>query len=94
MQFVSAIQDSYRFLISIDKAGAQGGALAVLATTNIYSTFGITKDSTTGFWYLDVDKSGSNQKVIVLGFPTSTPAATVNGQCYVAFLRASTTVWV
>lgn len=92
--YYPAIQDGYFFLISIDKASAQGGALAVLAATTIYSTFGITKDATTGFWYLDVDKSAANQVCRVMGFPTSTPAATVNGQCYIQWLRASSTIYV
>lgn len=92
--YYPAVQDTFLFLISIDKASAQGGALAVLAQTNVYATFGITKDSTTGFWYLDVDKSGANQVCRVMGFPTSTPAGTVNGQCYIHWLRASSTIYV
>jgi hypothetical protein len=92
--FMPAVQDSAYFLISIDKASGQAGASAKLAQTNVYATYGITKDSTTGFWYLDVDKSGSNQKVMVMGFPTSNGVGVINGQCYVMFLRASTTVYV
>lgn len=92
--YMPAIGDTAYFLISIDKASAQGGANAKLAATNIYATYGITKDSTTGYWYLDVDKSGANQVVRVFGFPTSTPAATVNGQCYVMWLRTSATIYI
>lgn len=92
--YYPAIQDSYLFEISIDKASGQGGALAVLAQTNVYATYGITKDGTTGYWYLDVDKSGGNQVVRVFGFPTSTPAGTVNGRCYVRWLRASATLFI
>jgi hypothetical protein len=81
--------------ISIDKASAQGGALAVLALANVGSTYGITKDTigsspagTPLYWYLDVDKSGGNQRVIVVGFPVWSPAGTVNGRVWVKFLEA------
>lgn len=81
--------------MSIDKASAQGGALAVLAATTIGSTFGITKDvigsspaGTPLYWYVDVDKSGANQRVLVIGFPAFSPAGTVNGRVYCKFLQA------
>lgn len=37
---------------------ANGGADAAVATTDVFTRYGITKDSSSGFWY--VDKGGSN----------------------------------
>lgn len=81
--------------MSIDKASAQAGAGAVLAASAIGSTFGVTKDTigsspagTPLYWYLDVDKSAANQRVLVVGFPVFSPAGTVNGRVYVKFLQA------
>jgi hypothetical protein len=82
--------------ISIDKASSQGGASALLTQANVGSTYGITKDTigssaagTPLYWYLDVDKSGSNQRVMLMGFPVTYPASTVNGRCIVKFLEAA-----
>lgn len=81
--------------ISIDKASAQAGAGAILAAANVGATYGITKDTigsspagTPLYWYLDVDKSAANQRVMVVGFPVWSPAGTVNGRCFVKWLEA------
>lgn len=82
--------------MSIDKASGQAGASAVLAASNVGATYGITKDTigsspagTALYWYLDVDKSAANQRVLVIGFPVWSPAGTVNGRVYVKFLAAN-----
>ena len=77
--------------MSIDKASAQGGALAVLAASTVGATYGVTLDTggTNNYWYLDVDKSAANQRVLVIGFPVWSPPATVNGRVFVKFLSAN-----
>lgn len=84
------------YQMSIDKASAQGGALAVLAASTVGATFGITKDvigsspaGTPLYWYLDVDKNAANQRVEVVGFPVWSPPGTVNGVCFVKFLTTA-----
>src|SRR5713226_5116328 len=81
-QEFTPIQPSMIFEISVDKAAARGGALAVLAQSDMWGDFGITKDSL-GFWYLDVDKAAANQVVVVVAFKD--PAGTVNGRVLVTF---------
>jgi hypothetical protein len=82
--------------VSIDKASAQAGALAVLAASDVETTIGITKDTIGGspagtalYWYADVDKKGANQRCLIIGFPAFSPPGTVNGRVYVKFLAAN-----
>jgi hypothetical protein len=89
------VDEGMIYEISIDKASAQGGALAVLAATTIGATYGITKDTigsspagTPLYWYLDVDKNAANQRVLVVSFPVWSPPGTVNGRVLVKFLQA------
>lgn len=52
--------------------------------------YGLTKDSTTGFWYLDnTDTSGNNAVAELVGVDSSCPN-TVAGGCRVFFIFAST----
>ena len=81
--------------VSIDKASAQAGALAVLAQTDVGNTIGVTLDTigsspagTALYWYADVDKKAANQRLLIIGFPAFSPAGTVNGRVYVKFLQA------
>ena len=74
------------FAISVDKASGQGTSSAILAQASEGVTFGITKDSTTGYWYLDVDKTATYLVVRVVGFID--PPSTVNGRVQVKFLPA------
>lgn len=81
--------------VSIDQASAQGGATALLNLTDLGTTIGITKDvigsspaGTPLYWYVDVDKKGANQRMLLIGFPIWSPAATVNGRVYAKFLQA------
>ncbi len=81
--------------VSIDKASAQAGALAVLAQSDVGNTIGLTLDTigsspagTALYWYADVDKKAANQRLLIIGFPAFSPAGTVNGRVYVKFLQA------
>ena len=87
--------DNIIYEMSIDQASSQAGAGAVLAVTTIGATYGVTKDTigsspagTPLYWYLDVDKSAANQRVLVIGFPVWSPPGTVNGRVFVKFLSA------
>lgn len=84
------------YLMSIDKASAQGGPLAFLPASAVGSTYGVTKDvigaspaGTPLYWYVDVDKGAANQRVEIVGFPIWSPPGTVNGVCEVKFLTTS-----
>ena len=86
--------DDMIYEISVDKASAQGGAGAILTQAQIGTTFGVTKDTlgssaagTPLYWYLDVDKSAANQRVLLIGVPVFSPLGTVNGRAYVKFLQ-------
>ena len=81
--------------VSIDKASAQAGALAVLAQTDKGTTIGVTLDTigsspagTPLYWYVDVDKKAANQRCLIIEFPAWSPAGTVNGRVWVKFLQA------
>lgn len=80
--------DDIIYEVSIDKASAQGGALAVLAQSDMETTIGVTKDSS-GCWYVDVDKKAANQRMLLIAFPVWSPAGTVNGRVYAKFLSAN-----
>ena len=81
--------------MSIDQASAKASATAVLAQSDVGTTIGVTLDTigsspagTPLYWYVDVDKKGANQRVLVIGFPVWSPAGTVNGRVWVKWLQA------
>lgn len=83
------------FEISIDGAASNNNAPGTgsLAQANVGSTYGITKDAASGFWYLDTSKSGSNQVATLVGFQTNATngtndAGVVNGRALIQFLAA------
>ena len=56
---------------------------------DIGATFGLTKDATTGIWYVDLAKSSSNQRVTLLGVDDEAVADDVDVPCIFAVLSAN-----
>jgi hypothetical protein len=68
----------------------------MLANGQVYTaamlgaTFGITKDATSGYWYLDnTDTTGDNEVVVVTGLDSSSPnSATLGARVFVQFISS------
>lgn len=73
------------FVMSMSQASNLGARATVV--TDRFSKFGITKDAD-GKWYVDADKNGANQKVVVVDFVDD--VGTVEGRVLVAFLGSQT----
>lgn len=63
------------------------GGLA-LAQTDLGAQYGITKDSTSTFWFVDVTKTGANARVTLVGFRDAVLATTA--RVYFIFKAGST----
>jgi len=74
-QCIPAIQGCV-FQGTVDKAGAIG-TYALLATDQ-GKEYGLTKDTTTGLFYIDVDKTTSNARVYIISLID--PPGTVRGR--------------
>jgi len=47
---------------------SNGGTAVALAQTDLGVDYGITKDDTTGFWYVDKAKTTTSARVTIVGF--------------------------
>jgi hypothetical protein len=56
---------------------------------DIGATFGITRDATTGYWYVDLAKSSSNQRVTLLGVDDEAVEDDIDVPCTFAVLPAN-----
>ena len=72
------------FEMSLDSAGGLGRATV---QGDLFEKYGITKDGD-GRWYVDVDKTGANARVVVVGFKDA--VGTASGVVYVQFLAGTT----
>lgn len=85
---VGVYQANAKNIFSISLKAAQVFTQALIV--NPATLYGLTKDSTTGFWYLDnTDTSGNNAVAVLLGVDPSCPN-TAAGGCRVFFQFAAT----
>lgn len=63
------------------------GDLALLQT-HLWGKYGITKEATSGYWYVDVDKTGANARVVVVGFKSA--VGDTKARVYFVFLSNNT----
>lgn len=96
---VVAIRPNCIFEITIDGAASGGNAPGTgsLTQANIGTTYGITKDGTSGNWYLDTSKNAANQVCTLIGFQTNisngtNDAGVVNGRALVVFLQSTSAI--
>lgn len=96
---VIPIRPNHIFEISIDAAlsGSNAPGTGSLAQSNVGTTYGISKDAASGYWYLDTSKSGGNQVATLIGFQTnissgSNDAGVVNGRALVIFLQSTSAI--
>lgn len=75
VEYIPAYTDTLEFEISIDTGGSIG--TGSLANTNVMSTFGLTRDSTSKFWFADTAKTATTYiNVRLMGFKLSPGATT------------------
>lgn len=62
----------------------------VFTQAMVGATYGLTKDATSGFWYVDnTDTSGDNEVVTITGVDPSSPnSATLGARVYFTFVAA------
>jgi hypothetical protein len=48
-------------------AGGTGPEDEAILTTHVFTQFGLTKDAGSGFWFVDIDLTGANAAVYVIG---------------------------
>lgn len=65
----------------------EAGDLALLQT-HLWGKYGIAKDSSSGFWYIDVDKTGADARVVVVGFKDD--VGDTKARVYFVFLSNNT----
>lgn len=77
--------------IFIGKIGTSLTNPGPVATTNqqVSVAYGLTKDTITGFWYVDVNKTGANAVVRVVGLGQLEPVGTVGGHVLFVVLNAA-----
>jgi hypothetical protein len=70
--------------------GTSSGTPAGVATTNqqVGVAYGLTKDTASGFWYVDTNKTGANAAVRIVGLYPLDPVGTVGGHVLFVFLNA------
>jgi hypothetical protein len=68
-----------------------GATVTPSATTNqqVGLAFGLTKDTGNNFWYVDINKTGANAVVRVVGLDPLDPVGTVGGHVLFAILPAA-----
>lgn len=64
------------------------GSNYALLQTDLGKAYGITKDSSTGVWYVDQTKTAGNARVIIVGFKDA--VGTACARVYVVFKAGST----
>lgn len=73
-----------QFEMALDQAGGLG---RVTVQGDLGEEYGLTKDAN-GVWYVDVDKTGANARVKVVGFRDA--VGTASGRVYVVFKNSAT----
>jgi len=70
------------------EANIRNGANDVdLAAAHRFAQYGIAKDNTTGYWFIDVSET-SNKRVTIVDFKD--PVGTENGRVYFKFMQQHT----
>lgn len=72
------------FEMNLDKASALG---YLSLQTDLGALYGVTKDAN-GIWYIDVDKTAGNARVVVVGFRD--PVGTASARVYALFKNGNT----
>src|SRR5262249_23985093 len=77
--------------IFIGLIGTSSGTAAAVATNNnqVGVAYGMTKDASSGFWYVDTNKTGGNAVVRVVGLYPLDPVGTVGGHVLFVVLNAA-----
>jgi hypothetical protein len=91
------ITDGYTyFLIAapttlfIGTLGSSSGTPGPVATTNqqVGVAYGLTKDASSNYWYVDTNKTGANAAVRIVGLYPLEPVGTVGGHVIFSVLNA------
>jgi len=72
---------------------ANNGSDINIAAVNVFTKYGMTKDATSGFWYVDGNKTTTNASVLIIGIKNPqdlTLGTTKGGRVYFVFLAAQT----
>lgn len=75
---------------------ASNGSDVAINTTDMWTKYGLTKDSTSGFWYVDKNKTTTNGSVIVVGVknPQDLTFGTTTGARVFFVFNVTETVWI
>lgn len=67
----------------------RGTLKGTFAANDVGTTFGITKDATTGYWTVDKSKSSSNQRVLITGVDQEVAVGDIDVPCTFVVLTAN-----
>lgn len=80
-------------LVVFEGTLASNGADVAVATTDAFALYGLVKDSTSGFWYVDKNSTGANAACMVIGVknPQDVVFGTTTGaRVFFVFINSAT----